>query len=289
MIKANTSCVSIPLKAAAELVKIPPSLGRDDIAELRLRTGRRAVAVTIRGELVPCSAILGMEQLRRCFDELCCHSLHSFSREIREGYITLSGGHRVGFCGSAVVEGSSISTIKDVSSLNIRFAREVKGCGEALYPQLYSGGIVSVLLIGAPMSGKTTLLRDLTRMLGARHTVALVDSRCEIAACCEGTPSLDVGENTDVLSGYPRAEGMTIALRSLSPKLLVCDELLGEKQALLQCGRSGVKLLATAHGSSLEEVRCSPLREVLPMFDKVVQLRGIGASEVYEMGDMLCV
>ena len=291
MIKANTTGISIPLRAAAELISLPAAVGRDNLAEIRLRAGRRAVAVTVDGGLFPCSGVLGREELRRCFDELCCHSLHSFSREIREGYITLSGGHRVGFCGSAAVEGDgSISALKDIGSMNIRLARQVIGCGEALSRRLYGDGLKSVLVAGAPMSGKTTLLRDLTRLLGARYTVALIDSRCEIAACTDGAPNLDVGENTDVLSGYPRLAGMSIALRSLSPRVLVCDELLGEHDAVRQCARCGVKLLASAHAGSIEELRGSALRELLPLFDRVALLREIGgAAEVYETGELLCV
>ncbi len=288
MIKANDNSI-IPLKTAAELVRLPCTI-RGGLAELRLRAGRRAVAVTTDRRHIPCSETLGAEDIRRCFDELCGSSLHSFSREIREGYITLDGGHRVGFCGAAVTEGGDLSTLKCVGSINIRIARQVRGCGEELYRRLYADGLKNVLLIGAPMSGKTTLLRDLTRLLGEGHTVSLIDSRCEIAACSGGVPQLDVGENTDVLSGYPRLEGMTVALRSLSPEVLVCDELLGETAAVERCARSGVRLLATVHSGSVEELRCSQMGRLLRYFDMAVVLGEIGsASEVVDLREAVCV
>lgn len=244
----------LPLKSAERLISLPVGISRNELCELRLRAGRPAAAVTLGGKNIPCSEPLSDKDINDCFQELCRYSVHSFQREIAEGYITLPEGHRAGFCGTAVMRGERIETLRDISSINIRLAKEVRGCAEALYHAAFSDGLRSLLIAGAPLSGKTTVLRDLARLLGDRHKVALIDSRCELAACHDGTPQLDVGINTDVLSGYPKHEGMEIALRTLSPEIIICDEIGGDISAIEQCIHCGVKLIATVHASSVEEL-----------------------------------
>ncbi len=268
---------AIPLKNAERLIKIPSVISPKELCELRLRAGRPAVAVTISGKSVPCSPPLSRQDIEACFQELCRYSVHSFQQEISEGYITLPEGHRAGFCGTAVVRGGGIETLRDISSINLRLAKEIKGCGEALYHAVFGNRLRSLLIAGAPLSGKTTVLRDLTRLLGDRHKVALIDSRCELAACHDGAPQLDVGLNTDVLNGYPRAQGMEIALRTLSPEVIICDEIAGDISAVEKCMHCGVKLIATAHASSLDEL--SKRRDTagfVGAFDCVAVLHGKG-------------
>lgn len=245
---------ALPLKTAERLIKLPDGIKRNELCELRLRMGRPATAVTISGRSIACSRPLTKQDIEDCFGELCRYSVHSFRREIAEGYITLPEGHRAGFCGTAVIRGDGIETLRDISSINLRLAKEIKGCGEALYHAVFEDRLRSLLIVGAPLSGKTTVLRDLTRLLGERHKVALIDSRNELAACHDGAPQLDVGLNTDVLSGYPKSEGMEIALRTLSPEVIICDEIGNDFSAIEQCIHCGVKLIATAHASSLEEL-----------------------------------
>ncbi len=267
----------LPLKAAERLIKLPDGIKRNELCELRLRMGRPATAVMISGRSVTCSKPLTKQDIEDCFGELCRYSVHSFKREIAEGYITLPEGHRAGFCGTAVMRDGDIETLRDISSINLRLAKEIKGCAEALYHAFFEKSLRSLLIVGAPLSGKTTVLRDLTRLLGERHKVALIDSRNELAACHDGTPQLDVGLNTDVLSGYPRAEGMEIALRTLSPEIIICDEIGNDISAIEQCIHCGVKLIATAHASSLEEL--SKRRDtagLIGSFDCIAVLCGKG-------------
>ncbi len=267
----------LPLKNAERLIKLPDGIKRNELCELRLRADRPATAVTLSGKSIPCSARLSQQDIEACFQELCRYSVHSFQREISEGYITLPEGHRAGFCGTAVMRGGRIETLRDISSINIRLAKEIRGCAEALYHAVFSEGLRSLLIAGAPLSGKTTVLRDLARLLGEKYKVALIDSRCELAACHNGVPQLDVGLNTDVLSGYPRAEGMETALRTLSPEVIICDEIGGDISAIEQSIHCGVKLIATVHASSVGELsQRKGTAELISSFDCIAVLCGKG-------------
>lgn len=232
------------------------------------------------GRLVKCSAPFSRQDIGECFLELCGNSVHSFAREISEGYITLPGGHRVGFCGTAVEQGGRLSTLKDISSLNIRFAREVRGCAEELCARAFSGGLCSLIVCGKPLSGKTTVLRDIARILGDTRRVAVVDTRGEIAGVYGGVPALDIGENTDVLNGYSRGEGIMCALRSLSPEVIICDEIGGDAEEIRQCMNCGVKLIVSAHAGSIRELMSRPaLQELLPLFERAALLGSAGGSQ----------
>ncbi len=271
MITAKTT--ELPLKTVGGLVRIPADIGKGELAEVRLRSGRPAVAVTVTGRCRVCSETLTRTDIENCFMELCRYSVHSYAREISEGYITLDGGHRAGFCGTAVMQDGRLASLRDISSINLRLAHEVKGCAEQLYSTAFANGLCSLLIAGKPMSGKTTVLRDLARLLGERHRIAVIDSRNEIAAVANGTPTLDVGLNTDILSGYPRQEGMSIALRTLSPELIMCDEIGGDFSAVEQCLSCGVKLTATVHAGSMYELeQRSETARLLPLFDCIAVL-----------------
>ncbi len=274
----------IPLKTAAAKIRLNGLGG--EAAEIRLRAGRRAVAVTAEGAMRECSEPFTAEDIADCFAELCRYSVHSYVNEIAEGYITLDGGHRVGICGTAVMKDGKIETLRDISSLNIRIARQVKGCAEELYRGIFDRPH-SLLLAGEPMSGKTTLLRDLTRILGERHKVTLIDSRNELSACVRGMPTLDIGRHTDVLCGCPKSEGIMLALRSMSPEIIICDEIGRDHAAVEQCLFCGVKLIASAHAGSIRELkRRRGIAELLPMFEytAVIGVKG-RLSEVYRSED----
>lgn len=265
---ADNGC---PLKYAARKITLP--VGIEAIAEIRLRTNRRAAAVTLDGRIIPCSPPFSQADISECFLELCKNSVHSFAREISEGYITLPGGSRVGFCGTAVIQGGKLTSLRDISSLNIRFPREVRGCAEELFRRAFSGGLCSLIVCGKPLSGKTTVLRDMARILGASHRVAVVDSRGELAGVHGGIPTLNVGENTDVLNGYSKADGIMCALRSLSPEIIICDEIGDDAESVRQCMSCGVKLIVSAHAGSIKELKRRPaLSGLLPLFDKAALL-----------------
>ena len=169
------------------------------------------------------SVVLADQELIRGILETCSrHSLYAYEREISQGFLTIRGGHRVGIAGKAVVEDGHVRTVRDLSSLNIRVAHEVKGCAKNVLPYLMDGEtFLDTLLISPPGEGKTTLLRDLIRELscggtwGAGKNVSVVDERSEIAACFGGIAQCDLGPRTDVMDGCPKSEGMLMMLRSM--------------------------------------------------------------------------
>ncbi len=259
------------------------------IVEIRLRAGRPAVLVDIFREMQVCSGVLTAEDIGECFTEICQYSVHSFQSDIAEGFITLDGGHRVGICGTAVKNGGKIEFLKNISGLNIRIAHEVVGCSDELFKRVFSGEPRSLLIGGKPLCGKTTVLRDLARKLGEKRRVTIIDSRNEISASVGGTPSLDVGLNTDVLCGCGKSEGIMLALRSMSPEVIICDEIADDEKAVEEALFCGVKVIASAHGGSFAELTSRPhIGRLVPLFEYTAILGERGRlSAVYKGGERI--
>lgn len=243
------------------LGRIGESIGRSgnrisDTYEIRIRAGRKVVLETARGRTT-IDKTADTAEISDCMKSFCDYSLHSFEKELKSGFITLKGGHRAGFCGTAVVKNGVLEAVKDISSINIRIAREVTGAGEALKSAVFDNNFKGLLICGRPMSGKTTVLRDLCRIIGDRHKLAIIDERGEIAAVYGGIPQNNIGIFTDVLNGYGKSEGIEIATRTLSPEYIACDEITGCGDCLRLCLNSGVKMIFTLHCGSLEQAKNS--------------------------------
>lgn len=270
MIKAAV----IPLKTI-EKIRVAEPLSR--IAELRLRAGRPAVCVNIRGDMRVCSDVFSAKEIAECFAEICRYSVYSYEEEIARGFVTLDGGHRVGICGTAVTKNGKITSFKDISGLNVRIAHQIYGCADELYKRVFADEPHSLLLAGKPLSGKTTVLRDLARQLGANRRVVLIDSRNELSASVRGTPSFDIGLNTDALCGCEKSEGIMLAVRSLSPDVIICDEIGDDEAAVEQAMFCGVKVIASAHARSIEELKKRPAtRGLVGLFEYAAVLGGRG-------------
>ena len=242
-----------------------------EITELRLRRSRpffvtacgREYALSPDGRLCndPARAVtVTPDELTQVYRAALDNSIHSHAAEIREGFVTVSGGCRVGFCGTAVTEAGTdgrLQGVKDVSCINIRIAREVQGCAEELYNRTMSDGLSSLLLSGPPASGKTTVLRDLCRLLGADHRLAVIDERNELAAVEKGEPSCNVGLHRDIFTSYDKAAAIEMAVRTMSPEALVCDEIGSKRElsAYMYALGSGVRLIATCHASSVADAK----------------------------------
>lgn len=202
------------------------------------------------------------------------HSLYAVEEELRTGFITLSGGHRVGLCGRAVLDGGLVKNLKHITGLNVRLARQVPGAAEDLIRHIVSEGRpLHTLIVSPPRCGKTTVLRDVARRLSngiprlsvPGQKVVIVDERSEIASCFMGVPQNDVGIRTDVLDACPKAEGISMVLRGMSPEVIVTDEIGKEAdvQAIRDAQHAGVVVIATAHGGSKAEIERRPAMAAL--------------------------
>ena len=220
------------------------------------------------------ATLIGREELDCVIQHICKYSRYAFEDEIRQGFLTVAGGHRIGLVGQVVLENNkSIRTIKHICGLNIRVAHQIKGVGQSILPYLYENGCLkSTLIVSPPGCGKTTLLRDLIRSISNGNeyaggmTVGLVDERSEIAGSYMGQPQNDVGIRTDVLDACPKVNGMMLLLRAMSPKVIAIDELgnTEEMELVRQVSYCGVKMLATMHGSDLEDVwRREGMKQIL--------------------------
>lgn len=236
-----------------------------DIEEVRLRAGRPPTVKRLGGEretgLPPVSA----ELLRDILSRAARYSVHSYADSLRHGFLTLAGGHRLGVCGTAVMENGEVSGIRGISSLNLRVARQIEEAGSEIEP-FENGKPCSMLLLAPPGLGKTTLLRELARRVSdSGLSVAVADERCEIAALSSGSSQFEVGACTDVIEGCGKKEAAMMLLKTMSPALLVVDEITAPEdvEAVALCAHCGVSVLASAHARDLEDLRKRALYRTL--------------------------
>ena len=249
----------------SRIQQLPPS-EQAQIQEIRLRA-ERPVCMLLYGREKPIDPVhlLSQKTVEQVFQAVCEYSIYRYAKEIAEGFVTIAGGNRVGIAGSAVYREGKLVQMRYISGLNFRVSHAVTGCAEPLFRQTCAEKPSSLLLAGAVGSGKTTMLRDLCRLLGASWRLTLVDERSEIAAVHHGVPQYDVGLHTDVLDGFPRAEGLLTALRVLTPEVLVCDEISTEAdaEAILRLHGCGVPVIASAHAASWDDLERRPVLKQL--------------------------
>ena len=248
------------------------------------------------------SYLVKKEDIEQTSQLMCKYSIHSFIDDIKKGFITLKGGHRVGIVGKVIVEDGQVKNIKHISSLNIRISREVLNCSDKILHHIINGSnkVNNTLIISPPQCGKTTLLRDIVRNLSNGNKnfgfsgikVALIDERNEISGSYLGIAQMDVGIRTDIIQTCPKDIGIMMLLRAMSPNLIVTDEIGSEKdiQALYTALNGGVSLITTVHGNSIDDIKNrNELSKLLnkELFKKVIILsakNGPGTIEkIYDL------
>ncbi len=229
----------------------------DSVREIRFRIGRECVLCGQNNVFVK-DFKPSAEDVRKLLLHLCDYALYAHEEQLKSGYMTLSGGHRVGIAGSFVTENGKPVRLSDVQSLCIRVARQIPVRKEV--SDLFFAGKepLSSLILSPPGMGKTTLLREIAKIAGDNGIqTAIADERGELAACFRGEPQLDVGKCTDVMENLPKSAAIPMLVRAMSPRLIVCDEIgsMEDKTAIEEAVRCGCKVLCSAHGNGIPDAK----------------------------------
>lgn len=255
------------------------------VEELRLNIGQNMIARSGTQEIKINSQIITKELLESALNNLLNYSIYAYEEELANGYVTIEGGHRVGICGRTVTENGKVTLIKDISSINIRHSRQIPGAAHKVMEYISDSniGLQNTVIVSPPRCGKTTLLRDIIRVLSeSGQRVGVCDERSELAGMYCGRPSYDIGPRTDVLDGCPKAEGMIMLIRSMAPDVIVTDEIGKEEdiRAIRYAVSSGVKVITTIHGNDYRDLISSGLGSLVEqrIFTRVIFLTNIPAT-----------
>ncbi len=268
----------IPEKWRSGLVKLS-----DGLNELRLRAGAAVGAVYFgkRGYLTESGFSVSPQnayfaQVKDINDALflaCDKSVYAYNDNIINGFLTLSDGCRIGVCGRVVKENGKIIALRDVSSLNIRVPHAANGCAVRVFGYVYPV-LKNLLVIAPPGAGKTTFLRDVIRLFEEKKVNILVaDERNELACVRDGRPFFELGGHVDVLANADKGFAFECGLRTMTPDIIVCDELFGNDSDYIEsCIAGGVKIFASVHAENVSGAKKRLGRGVTELFDKFVVL-----------------
>lgn len=251
----------LPLRIIQELKEIA---SKEKIQEIRIKVNK-PIIINLNDKEVILKYETTINDIKEILVKISNYSLYAYEEELKQGYITIKGGHRIGIAGECVIVDGKVRTIRNISSLNIRICREVIGCSNELIKFIINKDrVYNTLIVSPPKCGKTTILRDISRNISngmpiesfKGKKVSIIDERSEIASSFNGIPQLDVGIRTDILDNCLKKDGMLMAIRSLSPEIIICDEIgtVGEIEALNMAFNSGVNIIVTIHGYNIEDI-----------------------------------
>ncbi len=234
------------------------------LEEIRLRLTKPAMLVFPQEDVLV-NHTVHKQDIQKLISLISENSVYSYQNDLNNGFITVAGGHRVGILGRTYIKKNEIRAIRDISSVNFRISREINGSASELVSRLFDKlrkPIKNTILVGPPACGKTTMLRDLTRIISSGnynippHKVTVIDERSELSGVVKGVPQRDIGLRTDVLDGCPKSQGIILALRSMSPEVIVTDEIGSEQDivAITEAMNAGVKIIASAHGNDINSL-----------------------------------
>ena len=268
----------LPQKISSEIKKSIPEI--EQILEIRIRINRPVCIKTIRKEYVIDKIKIDSTDMNKIFNIITEFSTYAYENSIKKGFITVRGGHRIGICGEAVYEKNEIKYINNISYLNFRAAKEIVGCANELFEKIYKdSGFKNTLIISGPGKGKTTLIRDIIRLLSdiGHFNISVIDERSEIAASYKGMATNNLGIRTDVMTAFNKKDGIVMAIRAMAPDIIAVDEI-GNKEdieGLYFAKQSGVGIVATAHGNDVNE-KITMYRD---LFEKYIYIKKIGEYE----------
>ena len=278
---ANNILQHLPAKVKKIIQKINYDLNTE-VLEIRLRINQPLQVVTYNNDFFITengkktvnnqkAYNVSREDIEEAKLILTKNSRYAMERQFQQGFITIKGGHRVGFTGEVIYENNHIKTIKNINSFNYRITREVIGAGKKIINKIYNNqrdSFYNTLIISPPLCGKTTLLRDLIRLISSGYkkigtkgrNVGVVDERSEIAGSYNGIAQNNLGSRTDVLGNCPKSEGMMLLIRSMSPEVIAVDEIGGKKDvtAIKEVIKAGVTLITTIHGKNISSIKLKP-------------------------------
>lgn len=268
---------NLPLDIRSAVQRLSCDLTR--VNEIRLRVGQKLV-VYVQNKEIWIDIVINKKHINELMEFATRHSVYAYENQIKQGYITVTGGHRIGICGKAIVVNGELAGFRNISSVNIRIAHEIKGCGNRILHYIYDKDrLYNTLIIAPPGCGKTTVLRDIIRQLSAYCNVGVCDERGELGACFDGICNNDLGSRTDIIEGCDKLTATDILLRTMTPAIIAMDELGSRDYPIIgTLGGRGCRAIATIHGSSVAELS----DEIIDSFEHFIILSkicGIGTLD----------